>query len=379
MGRSSTETALSRSSVTSNNRIYTACSSTPSTSIISTRSSSPERGPSHQVENDDFLTALAAHERRVLELREELQKAEIELHMLKKQWAAHEATKKRDESRHIEQLRPLKSVSYAGIMGPQDLSRVLKGPDRKEDRSSSTRAAQRKVFSGSRHTRTLSLLSPRTSSSLHVAPRGHHQTPTNEEAQDINASKTSRYLGSQPAHRQLQATSDKDAILETGKQIVGDFRHGLWTFFEDLKQVTVGEEASRFAARDLPHLYEPESKKVIVPKARASTFGEHAMRIKSEKTVLDKCHQAHSRHISVSKADRSSPKGSRQAGSQEHGDGAARGDVGMSISSDSDDGWDNWETLGTEPANTPNTNGRAAAEPMVSFLTGVITGRASSW
>ena len=35
----------------------------------------------------------------------------------------------------------------------------------------------------------------------------------------------------------------KDDILDTGKQLVGDFRQGLWTLFEDLRQATVGEEA----------------------------------------------------------------------------------------------------------------------------------------
>lgn len=35
----------------------------------------------------------------------------------------------------------------------------------------------------------------------------------------------------------------KDAILETGKSLVGDFREGLWMFFEDIRQATVGDEA----------------------------------------------------------------------------------------------------------------------------------------
>ena len=54
-----------------------------------------------------FLTALAAHERRVLELREELAKAEQELRRLKQTWAAHEAHKKRHDARKVHKMQPL--------------------------------------------------------------------------------------------------------------------------------------------------------------------------------------------------------------------------------------------------------------------------------
>lgn len=42
--------------------------------------------------------------------------------------------------------------------------------------------------------------------------------------------------------RQLIQGQPRDAIVETGKQLVGDLREGLWTFFEDLRQATVGED-----------------------------------------------------------------------------------------------------------------------------------------
>ena len=42
--------------------------------------------------------------------------------------------------------------------------------------------------------------------------------------------------------RQLTQGQPRDAIVETGKQLVGDLREGLWTFFEDLRQATVGED-----------------------------------------------------------------------------------------------------------------------------------------
>ena len=36
----------------------------------------------------------------------------------------------------------------------------------------------------------------------------------------------------------------KEALMESGKQLVGEFRHGLWTLFEDLRQAAVGDEAT---------------------------------------------------------------------------------------------------------------------------------------
>jgi septal ring factor EnvC (AmiA/AmiB activator) len=65
-------------------------------------------------DSNGFLVALAGQERRVLELKEELQKAEDELKRLKKQWAHHEAHKKKAEIRHVEQLQPLQTVVTGG-------------------------------------------------------------------------------------------------------------------------------------------------------------------------------------------------------------------------------------------------------------------------
>ena len=42
--------------------------------------------------------------------------------------------------------------------------------------------------------------------------------------------------------RQSTQGQPREAIVETGKQLIGDLREGLWTFFEDLRQATVGED-----------------------------------------------------------------------------------------------------------------------------------------
>lgn len=56
----------------------------------------------------------------MLELREELQKAEGDLEKLKKQWATYEATKKRNELRHVEALQPLKTSMSAAVSSCDD-------------------------------------------------------------------------------------------------------------------------------------------------------------------------------------------------------------------------------------------------------------------
>ena len=63
----------------------------------------------------NFLTAIAAQERRVLELKEELQRAETELKKLKKSWANHEVYKKKNDVRMLAKLEP---VSYTHLTLP---------------------------------------------------------------------------------------------------------------------------------------------------------------------------------------------------------------------------------------------------------------------
>lgn len=172
-------------------------------------------------------------------MKEEVLKAEAELGRLKKQWAVHEATKKKNELRHIEQLQPFNATqSGAAISHDEDSGRLNKELDRRRMMSSNVRSSQRTVFSGSRHTRTLSLLSPKEAKASlgEIAPpKGQLETVT-----DAPEHSTSHELGTSTdgpiASDELHKGPPKDLILETGKQIVGDFRQGLWTFLEDLAE-----------------------------------------------------------------------------------------------------------------------------------------------
>ena len=216
--------------------------SIPSTPESPRRPPSPEKQGLH--DSNTFLTALAAHERRVLELKEELQKAEIDLEKLKKQWSTHEATRKRNEWRQLEPLQPLNCPSInLSMNGESELAREGKEQWPRRPRPITTRQPQRTIFSGSRHTKTLSLLSPKplisgdallfdTRASAKVTP------PRSKTAPDMSASiRPTLPQRERPPIRTSKGQS-KDDLVETGKQLVGDIREGLWTFFEDLKQAT---------------------------------------------------------------------------------------------------------------------------------------------
>jgi hypothetical protein len=191
-----------------------------------------------------FLTALAAHERRVLELREELIKAEHELHRLKQSWAAHEAHKKRQhDPRKVHKMQSLHATletpHVASTSRQQDMDRrraLLNGP----------KSSNRTVFSGSRHARALSLLSPDAMRS----PPPRPQAPPRPESDSIRPPHPNRVPTDADLTTEVVRTADdaidlglpREVLLNTGKKMASDFRDGLWTFIEDLRQATVGDE-----------------------------------------------------------------------------------------------------------------------------------------
>lgn len=236
------------------NRTRASTSSVPSTPVMPIRPPSLEKKALHPGDSGTFLTALASQERLVFELKETLQKAEIDLEKLKKQWALHEATRKRNEIRQLEKLRPLNaSIDVPKAVENNEKARSSREQERRKVAPVSTRPSQRKVFSGSRHIRTLSLLSPKPK----VAPQNGPSTRSvplqlNDDKCEFSYKSdilsenvvASHSLFNGPNTLPGSSIKDpKDAIIETGKQLVGDFHTGLWTFFEDIRQATIGEEA----------------------------------------------------------------------------------------------------------------------------------------
>jgi hypothetical protein len=201
-----------------------------------------ESVPPSPNDSNSFLVAIAGQERRVLELKEELEKAESELASLKLKWAAHERAKKRAEIRHVQPLQPLQTVTADGAKpneetdGPSRQSAEL--DRRKAILSSIAREPRRKVITGG-HTRTLSLLSPDRSNYTQPFPPVQESAAEGREAPRngtlIDTSKGITKIRSRHSYQ--------GGVTDNARQIAVDVKAGLWTFLEDLRQATVGDEA----------------------------------------------------------------------------------------------------------------------------------------
>ena len=345
---------------------------------------SPELRPPLTSEPNAFLTALATQERRVLELKEELQKAESDLDKLKKQWAAHEASRKRNEMRHVEQLRPLASPTKAGDLEPEVERKASREEERRRVLNARTKRPQRKVFEGGRHTKTLSLLSPTSMGQRKVRDGldGATQLLPNEEKREV-PTRSATVSGTTRGTRSLNAPSTmvappskgtKDDLMNTGKQLVGDLREGLWTFIEDLRQATVGDEAvsaTRPKHKRNSSLGRPSSRNSsrtraqttpnrgsTQPRRKRDSDSSPATRIKLSNTLVDIDDGATVQRKDLKRS--SIPTVSNHDGTTE------------SLEADTvleDDGWDNW---GSPPpkdssptiSNSPhNSRGNASPSP----------------
>lgn len=203
----------------------------------------------------DFMEVLAAQERKVLELKEELLRAEAELGKLKRQWAIHESNRKRAELKGGQQLKPIQTrqdFQEKADEDPEDaiLRRSVELDRRKAMLMGATKDSKRKVISGA-HTRTLSLLSPERNNTFNaptfptVDEKSPLETPARPPSIKSYEGKTSstRIL---PGSRTQLPYQEAAASATVGvKQIVEDLRAGLWTFAEDLRQATIGSEAAQ--------------------------------------------------------------------------------------------------------------------------------------
>ncbi|KAK4193027.1 hypothetical protein QBC35DRAFT_372823 [Podospora australis] len=196
------------------------------------------------IDSNDFITAIAAQERRVLELREDLGRAEADLEQLKKQWATHEAYKKRGSRRRTEASRGLGPAAEfqdeVAIRRSIELDRrkALLGhqQQQQQDQQATPERSKRRVFTGS-HTRTLSLLSP-TKPDDGFPLHGDDPLKLDYDPQANN-----RYAPVTPGLLAKRASWAPRTTQPSGvNKIAQDLKTGIWTFMEDLRQATVGDE-----------------------------------------------------------------------------------------------------------------------------------------
>lgn len=189
------------------------------------------------VDPGDLITAIAAQERRVLELREDLNHAESDLARLKKQWATHEAYKKRTGRRNMDPNRGLGPA--AELQDETAIRRSVELDRRKallgqQSQQATPERSRRRVFTGS-HTRTLSLLSPTKTTGPFSAQEDETDTPK-DDCDD-------GYPPPVPGlHTKRASWAPRSAQTAGVKQLAQDLKSGLWTFMEDLRQATVGDE-----------------------------------------------------------------------------------------------------------------------------------------
>ncbi|KAH8898513.1 hypothetical protein GQ53DRAFT_881735 [Thozetella sp. PMI_491] len=199
------------------------------------------------VDPGDFITAIAAQERRVLELKEELNRAELELKRLKKQFARDESKRKLQAQRNVEPLRAVTPLIDLDDEGPARRSVEI---DRRkalllgqQSHQNTPERNRRRVFRGG-HARTLSLLSPVKADggfSVHEdlleGPRSAREEPDSPYVRHYNPI-TPAVLAKRASWAPRSAHQQASAM----KQIADDLKTGLWTFVEDLRQVAVGDE-----------------------------------------------------------------------------------------------------------------------------------------
>ncbi|ORY71210.1 uncharacterized protein BCR38DRAFT_309124, partial [Pseudomassariella vexata] len=207
---------------------------TPSSESVASELNSP-------ADPNDLIIAIAAQERRVLEIREELSRAEDVLKRLKTRWNSSESQKIRASVRKNEPPRSMAPTSE-GPSVQEDNPAVRRSLDMERKKAlllgqgNPREYSRRKIIRGG-HTRALSLLSPtKPESGFTVHEDKNGLRSPNSLARPFPTSNTA--LLSKRATWAPRQTQSPHAV----KQIAQDFKQGLWTFVEDLRQATVGDE-----------------------------------------------------------------------------------------------------------------------------------------
>ncbi|PKS07970.1 hypothetical protein jhhlp_006582 [Lomentospora prolificans] len=232
-------------------------SSTTSSVVAASVPGTPARqvptAPPTPSDANEFIIAIAAQERRVMELREELKMAEDDLKRLKRQWTMHEAYKKSNNARAPEPAKPVvpQPESWSGTPYDDDLAikRSIELDRRKlllqTQQNTPAGGDRKRVFQG-RHARTLSLLSPTkpASDTFSVLDDADLCKSPDVERPPVvrRQSVLNKRASWQPQSYHGAATGANLHNSGPMSQIVEDFKLGFKTFYEDIRQITVGDE-----------------------------------------------------------------------------------------------------------------------------------------
>ncbi|PKK55144.1 hypothetical protein CI102_154 [Trichoderma harzianum] len=190
---------------------------------------------------NEFIIAIAAQERRVLELKEELAQAETELARLKKQWASEEVYRKRSNSHRTDPF----GISQASIDDDALVAsrRSVELDRRKHILQGQTTPAQarRKVIRGG-HARTLSLLSPVRTESVFSLNEVTQADPIALPSVEQRITQLTDPTLAKRSSWQPRSQQQSMASVVGVASVVEDFKLGFRAFVEDIRQITVGDE-----------------------------------------------------------------------------------------------------------------------------------------
>ncbi|KAH1764236.1 hypothetical protein KXV22_003643 [Aspergillus fumigatus] len=351
-----------------------------------------------QDDGSSLLTAIASQERKVLELREELQRAEAELDTLKKQWASSEKTKKRTEINHrAEPLLPLRSPDRAihdessqhsreRSAGTADGSSAVQARRSRDlERRQSLRASVnggtaisangRRVFQGS-HTRALSLLSPVNGPGANqqfgtdAAGNRTTRTPRSATLPSVERTATTQ-MSERPTEdmisqwRRTMPPPSREALVRTGKQMASDLREGLWTFLEDIRQATVGEEGiNATQSRGVPPARKRDSSSASRSRDRLSVHGGKSSRSPSSargKAAGTQLSGKDTKSVDIDVSfwsefgiDTAGQKSTKARGASNTPRGATEQETSNNI--DVEENWDDWDTPQPKKTHTPSSS-----------------------
>ncbi|KAG5985497.1 hypothetical protein E4U54_006011, partial [Claviceps lovelessii] len=192
---------------------------------------------------NEFIIAIAAKERKVMEMKEELAREETELALLKKQFSSSDVLLKRGavNQQELGGGPPIAAEPDAPLPRPNvDVDRRTSTVALSPLNQGTPTPGRRRVMRGG-HTRTLSLLSPAKSnlefSGLDDQTTGDNTRPSSTTT-DRRLSQVSNPALPKRATWQPRSQHSSPVV----PQIVEDFKIGLRAFVEDIRQITIGDE-----------------------------------------------------------------------------------------------------------------------------------------
>ncbi|KAK9469221.1 hypothetical protein V1512DRAFT_255763 [Lipomyces arxii] len=221
----------------------------------------------------DFLTMLAAKQRRVLELRDELGKAESDLKELQKQWSTHE-----DRTRRSVQLQAITGGALQNVRPRTSLDNPNPPPQMSTitaTASTTTATSMTKYTTGSASGTTgVSADGEIVSSGANAgrllagsfpfpsppktAPSGRTFAPRssslNESVLTPESAKTNAHEGIvSPSNDDFEYDDDlqnnnvnipirADEVIHMGRKLAEGLNSHFWNFYEDIKQAAIGDD-----------------------------------------------------------------------------------------------------------------------------------------